>query len=81
MKPGPQPGAILIRCGFDAAVTSLLQTLSREGAVVEKRLIIGMLGVTIATLTLLVAQLGLAAPRVAGSGGERTFFASPGHVR
>ena len=48
---------------------------------VEKRLIIGMLGVTIATLTLLVAQLGLAAPRTAGTGGERTVFASPGHVR
>ena len=48
---------------------------------VEKRLVIGMLGVTIATLTLLVAQLGLAAPKAAGSGAERPVFASPGDVR
>ena len=48
---------------------------------VEKRLIIGMLGVTIATLTLLVAQLGLAAPRAANASAEPTFFASPGQVR
>jgi hypothetical protein len=53
--------------------------------VVEKRLVIGMLGVTIATLTLLVAQLGLAAPiaspRAANASAEPTFFASPGQVR